>query len=354
MKKALIVTGGTGGHIFPAITIGEYLESKGWKIFYMMGGSKLQLEKSSNIFNIKVSSPLVGNFFKRLKSIWELKIAFIKSLVLIKKLKVDLALAGGSYASFPAICACIVTKTPFYLLEQNVLPGLVTKIFSRYAKAVFTGFEATKNYLEGNIIHTGNPIREKALIRVNKNEARKKVGIPEDKKIVLIIGGSLGAYSVVNAVLPLIEELDNFYFIIQTGKKNFEYFSERIGTRGKNHILVSFIEDMGLYYSAADMVISRAGAGAVTEIAYHSLPAILIPYPHSRDRHQYYNAKALEDCGMAIIIEEKNGMTARIKIALENFEAEEKKEYKECKIYSPNCLQIIKEVLEKDGPFQKG
>lgn len=354
MKKALIVTGGTGGHIFPAIAIGTYLESKGWKIFYLMGGSKLQLDKNPDIFNIKVSSPLVGNFFKRFKSICELKIAFITSLMLIKKLKVDLVLAGGSYASFPAICASIVAKTPFYLLEQNVLPGLVTKIFSRHAKAVFTGFEATKNYLEGNIIHTGNPIREKALMRINKNEARKKLGIPENKKIVLVIGGSLGAYSVVNAILPLTEELDNFYFIIQTGKKNFEYFSERIGEKGKNHLLVSFIEDMGLYYSAADIVISRAGAGAVTEIAYHSLPAILIPYPHSRDKHQYYNAKTLEDCGMATIIEEGEKMTDRIKIALENLAAEEKKEYKECNIYRPNCLQIIREVLEKDAPFQKG
>ena len=353
MKRVLIATGGTGGHIFPAMALGNYLESEGWEIFYLIGGSKLKLEDNGEIYKIKVSSPLVGNLFKRLKSIWELKISFIKSLILIKKLKVDLVLAGGSYASFPAICASIVVKKPFYLLEQNVFPGLVTKLFSPYAKAVFTGFEATKKYLRGNIVHTGNPIRGKALLKINKIEARQKLGIPDHKKMVLVVGGSLGAYSVVNAIIPLIEELNDFYFIIQTGKKNFGYFSDKMGVKGKNHMLISFIEDMGLYYSAADIVISRAGASAVTEIAYHSLPAILIPYPHSRDRHQYYNAKVLADCGMAIIVEEESDMPDRIKTAIKNFEAL-RKEHKECKIYKPDCLQIIREVIEKNGTFQKG
>jgi len=350
MKRILIVTGGTGGHIFPALALGDYLESEGWEIFYLIGGSKLKLEENGEIYKIKVSSPLMGNLFERIKSIWELKISFIKSLMLIKKLRVDLILAGGSYASFPAICASIVVKTPFYLLEQNVLPGLVTKIFSPYAKAVFTGFEATKNYLKGNIVHTGNPIREKALLKIDKIEAKQKLGIPDYKKMVLVVGGSLGAYSVVNAIIPLIGELNDFYFIIQTGKKNFGYFSDKMGVKGKNHMLISFIEDMGLYYSAADIVVSRAGASAVTEIAYHSLPAILIPYPHSRDRHQYYNAKVLADCGMAIIVEEESEMPDRIKTAIKNFEAL-RKEYKECKIYKPNCLQIIREVIEKNGTF---
>lgn len=353
MKRILIVTGGTGGHIFPAMALGDYLESEGWEIFYLIGGSKLKLEENGEIYNIKVSSPLVGNLFKRIKSIWELKISFVKSLMLIKKLRVDLILAGGSYASFPAICASIVVKTPFYLLEQNVLPGLVTKIFSPYAKAVFTGFEATKNYLKGNIVHTGNPIRKKALLKIDKIEAKQKLEIPDYKKMILVVGGSLGAYSVVNAIIPLIEELNDFYFIIQTGKKNFGYFSDKMGVKGKNHMLISFIEDMGLYYSAADIVISRAGASAVTEIAYHSLPAILIPYPHSRDRHQYYNAKVLADCGMAIIVEEESDMPDRIKTAIKNFEAL-RKEHKECKIYKPDCLQIIREVIEKNGTFQKG
>jgi len=353
MKRILIVTGGTGGHIFPAMALGDYLESEGWEIFYLIGGSKLKLEENGEIYNIKVSSPLVGNLFKRIKSIWELKISFVKSFMLIKKLRVDLILAGGSYASFPAICASIVVKTPFYLLEQNVLPGLVTKIFSPYAKAVFTGFEATKNYLKGNIVHTGNPIRKKALLKIDKIEAKRKLGIPDYKKMVLVVGGSMGAYSVVNAIIPLIEELNDFYFIIQTGKKNFGYFSDKMGVKGKNHMLISFIEDMGLYYSAADIVISRAGASAVTEIAYHSLPAILIPYPHSRDRHQYYNAKVLADCGMAIIVEEESDMPDRIKTAIKNFE-ELRKEHKECKIYKPDCLQIIREVIEKNGTFQKG
>ncbi len=353
MKRILIVTGGTGGHIFPAMALGDYLESEGWEIFYLIGGSKLKLEENGEIYNVKVSSPLVGNLFKRIKSIWELKISFVKSLMLIKKLRVDLILAGGSYASFPAICASIVVKTPFYLLEQNVLPGLVTKIFSPYAKAVFTGFEATKNYLKGNIVHTGNPIRKKALLKIDKIEAKQKLEIPDYKKMILVVGGSLGAYSVVNAMIPLIEELNDFYFIIQTGKKNFGYFSDKIGIKGKNHMLISFIEDMGLYYSAADIVISRAGGSAVTEIAYHSLPAILIPYPHSRDRHQYYNAKVLADCGMAIIVEEESDMPDRIKTAIKNFEAL-RKEHKECKIYKPDCLQIIREVIEKNGTFQKG
>ena len=353
MKRILIVTGGTGGHIFPAMALGDYLESEGWEIFYLIGGSKLKLEENGEIYNIKVSSPLAGNLFKRIKSIWELKISFVKSLMLIKKLRVDLILAGGSYASFPAICASIVVKTPFYLLEQNVLPGLVTKIFSPYAKAVFTGFEATKNYLKGNIVHTGNPIRKKALLKIDKIEAKQKLEIPDYKKMILVVGGSLGAYSVVNAIIPLIEELNDFYFIIQTGKKNFGYFSDKMGVKGKNHMLISFIEDMGLYYSAADIVISRAGASAVTEIAYHSLPAILIPYPHSRDRHQYYNAKVLADCGMAIIVEEESDMPDRIKTAIKNFEAL-RKEHKECKIYKPDCLQIIREVIEKNGTFQKG
>jgi len=301
----LIATGGTGGHIFPALSCGEFFENNGKSVNYILSGSKIGKIEKTNVIYME-SYHFDKNPIQFAKALWFLKLNTVKSLFILRRNKPCVILATGSYAVVPIILASILLRIPFYLMEQNVIPGLVNKIFSRLSKATFVAFEETRKYLKGKVIVVGLPIREKAKKKYSKEEARRILNLPEDKVTILVIGGSLGARGMVEKIIPAINKLNDYYFIIQAGARNFNYINSLVQNLNlKNCIVLPFIEEIGLYYSAADMVISRAGASSCMEILYHGKPSILVPYPYSRDRHQYYNASELVKTGKAIVIEEQ-------------------------------------------------
>lgn len=335
--NVIILTGGTGGHIFPAMALGKHFESKGLNVYYIISGSKISLPEKENTIFIR-SIPFEKSPLKFIEASILFELNFFKGIILLSKIKHCVIIATGSYAVAPILLSSIVLRKPFYLMEQNVIPGVVNRIFSVFSKATFIAFEESKKYLKGNVIQVGLPIRENSRVKLPKDKAREILNLPLDKKIVLVVGGSLGAKGLVEKILPMAILKEHIFFIIQTGTRNFDYFNSLLSSLSpKNIQLIPFIEEMGLYYSAADLVISRAGASACMEIVYHDKPAILVPYPYSRDRHQYFNAKILTEGGKAVIVEE---IDIRETIgSLIEAETLFHGEYKN-KIFIPDCEEI--------------
>jgi len=220
------------------------------------------------------------------------------------KFKPIVAIGSGGYVSGPAIFGSDIMGAKIILLEQNVYPGVTTRLLEKYAEEIHLSFEDSKKYFKkpDKLKITGNPIREN-LKCVDKISALKSFDLSLEKKTILILGGSLGAASINKAISNNIENfiINDIQIIWQTGKNYIENYRKY---SSKTIIVIPFIENMNLAYSACDLVISRAGGITITEIINLGLPSILIPSPNVAENHQYLNAKNLFDNNAAIFIED--------------------------------------------------
>ncbi len=303
--RFVIATGGTGGHVYPALAVAEVLKERGYSVLIIAGGTKFSVAMPPNTVRIR-SGHFQGISIHSVKAFLNLVRGIKQSFRILnsekEKGKVKL-IATGSYATLPVLLATRLMGIDYYLLEQNFIPGTVTKLFAKGAKAVFTSFEGTSRYLEGaNVLLTGNPLRKNVLLRVPQNEAKAFFGIPEDRKVVLVIGGSLGARKVASTALEVAKRMKDLFFLVQAGRSHFAELLRQFGDEGDNFVLVPYIDKMHIAYSAADIVISRAGGGAIAELACFSIPSILIPFPSAKHNHQFYNAKALADRNAALLL----------------------------------------------------
>ncbi|MBC7195436.1 MAG: UDP-N-acetylglucosamine--N-acetylmuramyl-(pentapeptide) pyrophosphoryl-undecaprenol N-acetylglucosamine transferase, partial [Caldisericia bacterium] len=267
--RVLIATGGTGGHIYPGILIGKYLKEKGSEVLFTIGRRERELKilKKENL-----------NF-----------ISLFISLKIINKFKPQKIVATGSYSSFPILFWVNLLKIPYFLHEQNVLPGKVNKIFSKNAKKIFISFENTKNYLDTkNYIFSGFPIREK-IGKIEKNEGKEKLKINTDKKIFLLLGGSGGSKYLLELVKRFEEDLNsmNLFGLIIKGNISFE---EKFKFENK---VFDYIDEIEYAYGASDFVIARGGAGTLWEIFVSKKPSIIIPIKGSE--HQIKNSEIIEN-----------------------------------------------------------
>jgi UDP-N-acetylglucosamine--N-acetylmuramyl-(pentapeptide) pyrophosphoryl-undecaprenol N-acetylglucosamine transferase len=286
----LIITGGTGGHIFPAIAIAQELKERNLKYKIVVIGPKIQT-RTFEQFNAKI-------YYKYDKlSLILHTIKIFRSIFSEPKI-----IATGSYASFPALFWAWLFRKPYYLIEENVIPGRVVRFFSKNAKMVFLPFEEAKEHFKrkDNLFVTGVPVR--MFNKVSKKEAREILKIPEKSKVVLVLGGSQGSRKINRLAVKVAEKLSNYEFIIIAGKDYDRLWDEFFIPR--NVKVFEFFEDMSVPYMASDIAISRAGGSAISELIYFKIPAIYIPYPKAKDNHQYYNAKAVVDREFGIMIKE--------------------------------------------------
>jgi len=284
--KVLIATGGTGGHIYPAILIGKYLTSLGVQIVFTIGSRERELEimKRSNFpfYSLNIPSPSKINFYP------SLLFSINESYKIIKKFKPDKILGTGSYSSFPILFWAKILKIPYYLHEQNVIPGKVNKIFSKSAEKVFISFEETKNYIKSkNTIFTGFPIREN-IGKVEKEVAMKRLNLSSDKKTFLLIGGSGGSKYLLELIKKFEKELHNLNLqgIIIKGSVK---FNENFLFENKTF---EYLDDIEYAYGASDFVIGRGGAGTIWEIIVSKKPSLIIPIKNSK--HQLKNSEIVE------------------------------------------------------------
>ena len=300
LKHVLIATGATGGHIFPAIVVANFLQKSDFQVTLIISNPRIDLDLYGFEIHRIPSAPIIGK--KSYLAINSLKIfaGTLKSMPMMLRYKNDgVMIATGAYPSVPPLIAAKLTGMDFYLMEQNVVPGATVKMFASSAKAVFTSFPETRDYLDNaRVIFTGNPVR-----KLKRYENPKKfVGIPENQKVVLVVGGSQGARSLAEKAIEASKILKDVFFFIQCGERNLEYF-EKIGLVGDNYKVEPFMNDMGLMFSLADVVVSRAGAGTIFEVMSFGIPLILVPLEIARG-HQIENARSLVRRGAALMLRE--------------------------------------------------
>ena len=309
----LIAGGGSGGHLFPALAIGDELKNIGYNVKYM--GSKYGIEskilknlnKEYYLLNITGIHRTIS--FKNIISNILFPIRFLSayliSKTIIKKIKPKLVIGTGGYASGIPLINSIRMGIKTLIHEQNSYPGITTRKLSNKVDQVCITTSETKKYLNGNMFLTGIPIRKK-LFKVNKEKACQKLGLSVNKKTVFVIGGSQGS----EAFNQHFKKEINYYIkndiqlIWQCGHKHFNQYKNLISH--KNIIIKEFFNNIHYAYGASDIVVSRAGAMALNEIAFMEKAMILVPLPSSAANHQFYNAKNFHDNKAAIMIEEKD------------------------------------------------
>ena len=342
-KTIVIAGGGTGGHLFPAIALGEELTFLGYTIIYI--GSKFGIESKVlptlqnryYLFNIKGLQRTISfkNFINNTIFPYRFLITFIKSYLLLKKLNPIVVIGTGGYASGLPLLASLKLKIRTLIHEQNSYPGITTRKLCNIVDTVCITSIDSKKYINGNIKLTGIPIR-KNLVKMNKEDSRKKLNLNRNKKTIFILGGSQGSLCFNNHFYNKIDFYtnNNFQIIWQCGFNNFEEYNNKINN--KNILLKDFFDDISIPFSASDIVVSRSGAMALNEMAHLEKAMILIPLPSSAANHQYHNAKYFLRNKAAIMINEN-----KIKDKLNNVIIDLINDSDKIKIIGKNANKLI-------------
>lgn len=313
MKPRFIISGGgTGGHIYPAIAIANELKSRfpQCEILFVGASDKMEMQKVPQA-GYKIEGLWIAGIQRQL-SLENLKFPFklisslMKSRKIVKNFKPDVAIGTGGFASGAIVKVAAQMGIPTLIQEQNSYPGITNKLLSKNAKTICVAYDGLEKFFpKEKIVLTGNPVRQDLLsVADNRQDAVKHFNLDPNKKTLLVLGGSLGA----RRINQLIEsEMDfilsqNVQIIWQCGKFYFEEYKKYNKKEGVQ--VLSFIDRMDLVYAAADMIISRAGASSVSELAIVGKPTIFIPSPNVAEDHQTKNAKAIADKNGAILIKE--------------------------------------------------
>jgi UDP-N-acetylglucosamine--N-acetylmuramyl-(pentapeptide) pyrophosphoryl-undecaprenol N-acetylglucosamine transferase len=309
--RIIFAGGGTGGHLFPAIAIAqETLRLKPDAVVSFVGTEKgiEATEVQKHGFPIHFISAVKlergwspKKLFENLKLPFRWKACLDECDRLIYQEEPDVVVGTGGFVSAPMVWAAYEWKIPTLIQEQNSMPGIATRILSWRADEVHLSFESSRQFFKrDHVFVSGNPTR--CFEKHDQQTARKFFGIDAKRKTLFVFGGSLGARSV-NAALAawLPELLQKFNVIWQTGKLDFTAVESRIGKK-ENLWVGAFIDRMDMAYAAADLVVCRAGASTLAELAILGMAAVLVPYPFAAGNHQFFNAKTLAENGAAMLI----------------------------------------------------
>ncbi len=310
--RIILGGGGTGGHVFPAISIaGAIRELRPETAILFVGAEKrIEMEKVPEAGYEVIGLPVAGfhrkKLWKNASFFFKLLRSVRKSAGIIREYKPDLAVGVGGYASGPILRAAARRGIPVVIQEQNSYAGVTNRLLAKKAAKIFVAYEGMEKYFPAEkIIFTGNPVRTGILgCRGKRDEGLKFFGLDGRKKTVLIIGGSLGARTINRSIEKDLERFGDIVQVIwQTGKTYYDGIKERTtGKAGNNILILPFIREMDLAFGVADVIISRAGAGTISELAIAGKPVILVPSPNVAEDHQTKNALALVEKNAAVHI----------------------------------------------------
>lgn len=313
--KIIIAGGGTGGHIFPAIAVANALRKidASIKVLFVGAKGKMEMEKVPQAGYQIEGLDIAGFNRAKLWKNWNLPFKLISSFIQVKKIfksfKPDAVFGVGGYSSFPVLRFAQRQGIPTFLHEANSFAGKANRMLGKKTTAVLVGTDGMEKFFQKNkIIKTGNPIRsEITQSSFEMEDAYAFFGLKQHMPTVLVIGGSLGARSINQALAKGIERLidEGIQVIWQTGKGNLELVDQSLSKR-KGVCITEFISKMNYAYAVADLVVSRAGAIALAEICATGKPSILIPFPHAAEDHQTVNAMTLVNNGAAVILKDEN------------------------------------------------
>ena len=358
--RIIISGGGTGGHIFPAVSIANAIKAKrpDAKILFVGALGRMEMQRVPAAgYEIK-GLPICGfdrkHLLKNIAVLFKIWKSQHMAKSIIKNFKPMAAVGVGGYASGPTLNVCASKGIPCLIQEQNSYAGVTNKLLAKKAEKICVAYEGMERFFPADkIIMTGNPVRQNVLeTTLTKEEARKQFGLDPDKKTILLVGGSLGARTINESVLQhldLVKE-SGVQFIWQTGKYYSAEINEEMSRRGKpdNLYFSDFISDMATAYAAADLGISRAGAGSISEFCLLGKPVILVPSPNVSEDHQTKNALALVQKDAAIYVPDDNARRTLLPLAINTVNDDAKlKSLAEniLKLAKPNAADDIADIV---------
>ncbi|MEX1222816.1 MAG: undecaprenyldiphospho-muramoylpentapeptide beta-N-acetylglucosaminyltransferase [Idiomarina sp.] len=309
MKQIMIAAAGTGGHVFPALAVAEQLRTQGWQVQWL-GTTEQRLEArvvpaaNFTLHQLSVQGLRGHGLARKLLAPVRLLGAVWQSIKLLRAQQAQLVLTFGGYVSGPAGVAARLLGIPLLVHEQNAVPGLTTRLLSRFAQQVMLGFGSAKSYLPDAVV-TGNPLRNSVLAAQGKYH-REHGSTAQQSLRILVVGGSLGARAlneIVPVALQTLQLSHTLDIMHQCGKGNQDTVTAAYAAGQLNQVeVIEFIDNVEHAYAEADLVICRSGALTVAEIAAVGVPALFVPLPHAVDDHQTANAQELVQAGAAQII----------------------------------------------------
>ncbi len=319
--KAIIAGGGTGGHLFPAVALGEELvrERLDTEVLYVgtrYGFEAKWLPKTNYRYELYDVHGLLGGrgATARLKSIAELAKAIILARATLRRFGANLVVIAGGYASAPMGLAAILSRTPLVLMEQNTTPGFSNRMLRRFAQKICVAFDASAaHFSPSKVVVTGIPLR------YEPRADRKPIS--DSPLQILVLGASSGAHrlnlGVLNAFKIWRNSVIKFAITHQTGEADEELVRAEYQKLPLKADVMAFIDDVPGALSRSDLIVARSGGGTVTDVALAARPAIFVPYPFHRDRQQFYNARVIERAGGALIINDDDNLGANLAYEIE-------------------------------------
>lgn len=313
--RIVISGGGTGGHIFPAIAIANAIKElhPNSLIQFIGANNRMEMERVPKAGYPIIGLPITGfnrqKLWKNISVLWMISKSLSKARSFLKEFKPHIAIGVGGFASGPTLKAAEWLNIPTVLQEQNSYAGVTNKLLAKKAKCICVAYEGMDKFFPADkIILTGNPVRQELIEKkTDPIEAKTSFGLDPQKQTVLILGGSLGAQSINKALIENIDKIkrSKHQFIWQTGALYIDRIKHSLkDTKPENLYVTDFITDMSVAYAAADLVVSRAGAGSISEFCLLEKPVLLIPSPNVAEDHQTKNAMALVNNKAALYIKD--------------------------------------------------
>lgn len=343
----MVAAGGTGGHVFPALAVARELVKQGAEVLWLGRQASLEQQCAGKYgigFQTVPASGFSGmSLGRKLRSLSTTLVGVVKSVRILSFWQPDALVACGGYVSLPPLMAAVLCGKPYFLLEQNRVPGRVTRLFLKKAKECFYAFPPAVG-VRGRMKRTdrfpekgpnwqvcGNPLREEMF------PTRRE----DDGRTVLVLGGSGGARALTLAALDTAAALANLHFIVVTGRRDFELAKTLV--RSRNVELVEFTERPEELYRRATIAVSRAGGMVLSELTAFGIPAILVPFPHATDRHQEANAYYLESVGAAMVLDQGrlSGLTSVVSSLLGDEERRRSMQQAALAVARPDAARVI-------------
>ncbi len=337
--RIIISGGGTGGHIFPAVSIANAIKAlhPDADILFVGAEGRMEMQRVPDAGYRIIGLPIAGfdrkNMLRNISVLFKIVRSQLKARRIIKEFRPQVAVGVGGYASGPLLKTAAMMGIPTLIQEQNSYAGVTNKLLAKRAKKICVAYDGMERFFPADkIVFTGNPVRQNLLAdRPSREDALKSFGLNPAKKTILLLGGSLGARTLNQTMLKALETIDSrsdIQFIWQTGKIYIDRVREALSayTGEDVHVpniasipnlyVTDFIKSMDKAYAAADLVISRAGAGSISEFCLLGMPVILVPSPNVAEDHQTKNAMALVNKGAAICIKDSEAIDRLVPTAI--------------------------------------
>ncbi|MHC4841134.1 MAG: undecaprenyldiphospho-muramoylpentapeptide beta-N-acetylglucosaminyltransferase [Planctomycetota bacterium] len=310
--RIIIAGGGTGGHVAPAIAIGDEIADRYGRdaVHFLCSGNEIERRMIGHAgypySTLRVSRPRAG-LFSKAKAIASAAIAVPAARRLVKQLRADALLSVGGYVALPGALGAAIRRTPVYLLEANAVPGKVNRTLSSFAKACFAHLPLTRS-LDCRVEVRGNPVRRSFVTPIEKAIAKRALGLNPILPTLLVVGGSQGADAINTAVIGSLASnpqwRDSMQVLHVTGRSGLEAAEHAWIQSGIRHRVTAFTNNTPTWFAASDIALTRAGAGTISELLCVGVPMLLVPYPHAKDDHQRANAAHVVEAGAGIVVEQ--------------------------------------------------